>query len=67
MSYMYNMIIRKEYLNQYTLMTNKGVVFCSFRATSDGDAMNIAKIWMSTWGSVNISMEESKDEPKKGN
>lgn len=65
--YAFDMVLKKEYNTKYTLYTVRGIRFTEFTASTDTEAMEQAKAYMSCWHSVRINFARLEHESEKRN
>lgn len=62
MTYSFDLLLKQESSIRWRLLTPTGKVFYEFIAHSLVDAQQVAKVYMSSWGSVRIMTEDEKQE-----
>ena len=59
--YSYNFILRKTGHSEYTIFSDKGLAMhVLYNCTTKDDAVNRARVWASSWSSVNVRFEDEQ-------
>jgi hypothetical protein len=62
MSYYYDLILKKDWLNEYGLYKKDGSKIFTIRADNISSAYKDAEAFMSSWSSVRITTEEENEQ-----